>query len=458
MPMAESSSRRADIDVKLLLSDVLASYDLEISEEKDDFLIITGGGIPEGCTVFFLMKNEVPPYAARALSTEPLCVVIHVRNDWSDAETADLTAGIFTLRLKDIGELDRETLEERVMTASLARRFADSSGSIGPSITDIAHLVDSFERADPDKIVEYATTEEDSLFEAATAKIIRPLVDHVIVLGDQYRGKSVPDGILLQTVSNKKEIACYDCKSKKGDDYDFPPEDADKQSRYLQFENFLFEEDPASWVKRGIVLFTPTIAPDRFLSKTARGPWTSFVSNGGRMTFVTAHVLARWHALTKQEPKDKFELLFDHAKFWQGLVLRKLASLNGLSPALQRTLMPDITSPIHVLTIEEAEMIWLSGFAREQKLAAMISKGLKEIDPTVIGEKVARPVVTVSFFEALRKNSKVTIDQIAHATSLTPHAVKYMILADDYFYPNGLAEQGTYGARNYGRIREELLR
>jgi len=173
-------SPRAYVDVRVLLAEVLAGQGLALAAAdlgRQDFIRIEGGTIPDQCSAFFLMDNRIPPYAARALTDTPLCVVIHANaelpSNYNESCANALCVHVF--RIRDLADITNDCLSEieqrvsAIRAAAVSMAISELGGAVNAADAAKAAL-----NADPSKVEDYAATEQDALFEAATAKILHP--------------------------------------------------------------------------------------------------------------------------------------------------------------------------------------------------------------------------------------------------------------------------------------------
>lgn len=432
MLTASTERAQARIDVKVVLRDALSPYGLSIGDETQDgkFLNLTGDGVSPGCDFYFLLDNNVPPYAVRAISRSPLCVVVHANQklaeDYND--TVAHAIGVHVLRLKDAESLASETSRAELKrlaelhAATLAGGISLYDGSSGS--------LDSGSRADPAKVVEYASSAQDDLFEAAIARILSPLTEGLIALGNRFRGKPVPDGLVIEGYRDEKPaLTIYDCKSKKEDLYELDAGDADQQTRYLNIPRALVTQK--HWQAYGVVLFTPDVDLDQFQRKTIKSPWASFTEAEGRMVIVPAKFAHKWHLLTQDENPYFYKLLFDTHHFWKAVTQQVL---RGVAAPVQAALFPDRSKKIRLMTEAECELCWLAGFATiaEEDKALQVANSIRNTDPGRINTaSLTRPRIISRFYEVLDQKT-VSLESVAGALKLTQDAVKYLLLCESF--------------------------
>lgn len=120
MLTADVERTRAHIDVKVVLRDALSPHGLSVGGETPDgkFLSLVGDGVPSGCDCYFLMDNNVPPYAVRAISRAPMCVVLHANQKLGEDYNGSVAhaIGVHILRLKDAESLNSEASRAEIKT------------------------------------------------------------------------------------------------------------------------------------------------------------------------------------------------------------------------------------------------------------------------------------------------------------------------------------------------------
>lgn len=448
---AEQEIQRASIDVRVLLRDVLAPYGLAIDSEQDDFLRLKGSVLPSGCELFFLMSNHTQPYAARPLTDAALCVVLHVNDKLpADYNAYAHTLGVHTVRLKDIGDITQDYLSTQAQIVSEVREASLAIRGPVDLLIETQRRVALAGEADPLKVEEYASTAQRDLFEAATAKIMIPITDGVIVLGSEQSGKTLPDGLLVQRTEQTgepHEVLSYDCKSKQGDEYDILPKDIDQQSRYLQIQRSLGATK--HWRGMGIILFSPTVDPDLFEEKALKGYTTNFTENKGKIVIVMASQLATWHRLTQGEERTAFRVVFQVASFWEALTRQKLP---GLSEKDANRLFNGIGRSVRLMTQAEAELTWLAGLAFSSGVVDDLKKALEKTEAS-FGPAPFRPRIVQEFYTALGKKD-ADESSIAAKLGLTVPAVEYLTVCNG-FKPS-IDDLTPAGAKTYDKLRKKF--
>jgi hypothetical protein len=426
MLSADAERTRAHIDVKVVLRDALSPHGLSIGSETQDgkFLSLVGDGVPPGCDCFFLLDNNVPPYAIRAISRAPICVVLHANQKLGDDFNVRVAhaIGVHVLRLKDAESLNSEARHAEIkalvelQTVTLASGISLYDGSSG--------VPESTKHADPAKVIDYASSAQEDLFEVAVARILGPLSQGLIVLGNRFRGKPVPDGLIIEGYRDEKPaITVYDCKSKEENLYKLDAGDADQQTRYLGIPKLLVSQK--HWLAYGVVLFTPDVLPEQFQRKTVKSPWTSFIEAQGRMVIVPARLAHKWHLLTQDESPFLFSLLFDTHHFWKAVTQQ---ILSGVTCDVQADFFTDRAKKIRLMSEAEGELCWLAGFASvadEEKLN-QVANSIRSTDPGRINTSLlTRPKIVARLYEYLDKRS-VSLESLAQSLKLTQTAVKYL--------------------------------
>ena len=391
--------QRVQVDVAQVLSEALADRGLSVVEcDNNDFFILAGA---EAHSVRFLFaaNNQVPLYARQGEPAAPTSIVIHVRSDIDDEALPALHAmGVHPIRLRDLATIDPAELLGTVRTVGVAREQArlQAGGELldtttGKKLIDLAH------RADPGLVEHYASTAAANLFEAATARIVAPLVRLALPFGSAFTGKPVPDGLLIGKVDEKSEVVTYDCKSKQDDEYGLSPPDGDQQSRYLAIQDRLDRED--GWRSRGVVLFTPQVPREKFESQIQKDYWRQIARHGRRLVVVPASVLARWYELQRAEMPGALGL-FDPGCFWRALLDGELP---GTADAHATKILPD-RADCRLVTVAAAEVYWLAGFdapLSPQHQAIKASLGQIDLKDRRTGRAAVRPSFLRTYYEAL---------------------------------------------------------
>lgn len=455
MLTASTERAQARIDVKVVLRDALSPYGLSVGDETEDgkFLNLAGDGVSPGCDFYFLLDNNVPPYAVRAISRAALCVVLHTNQKLSEDynDTVAHAIGVHVLRLKDAESLDSET--SRIELKRLAELHAATLAGGIHLYDGSSCALDSDNSADPTKVAEYASSAQDDLFEAAIAQILSPLSEGLIVLGNRFRGKPVPDGLVIEGYRDEKPaLTIYDCKSKEEDLYELDASDADQQTRYLNIPRALVTEK--NWQAYGVALFTPNVDSDQFQRKIIKSPWTSFKEAEGRMVIVPAKFVLKWHLLTQNENPYFFKLLFSTHNFWRAVTQQVLC---GVAEPSQAALFPDRSRKIRLMTEADCELCWLAGFASitgEDK-ALQVASSIRSTDPGRINTaSLTRPRIISRLYEVLNRK-EVSLESVAGALKLTEAAVKYLLLCDG-FHSIKLGDPVPVAYTNFVALKEAV--
>lgn len=240
------------------------------------------------------------------------------------------------------------------------------------------------------KVAEYASTREDALFEWATAAILSPLVSRTFRFGNAFRGSPVPDGLVIES----EEAVLYDCKSKKDDNYPLAPPDADQQNRYLPILERLTKASPPIKGK-AVVLFTPDVDEQTFVSQTQKEFWSKMVTAGYELLVVPARCLLALHVLTAGE--DSFTAFFDCRAFWSALIDQTLVGVT--EDTMLTRLLGDRAKRKRLVTVDQVQIAWLSGIVRRPPEVALVGEAVDVVDAgSGLGVKVARPGVLRTFF------------------------------------------------------------
>ena len=434
---------RVQVDRQRVLEEAVGTLGYATAAGVPDFMRLCKPSLPTSVSVFFLEKALVPPHAILPLvDSAKLTIVVHV----SSSVTAKynkfaLPLGLYVMRLRDLASLTDDEITRLAVVAAGVR------GSVGGQFraSDVTALAAQYKEADPLLVEEYATAQQDRLFEAATAKIMEPLVGHILVLGGRFSGRPVPDGLLFQD----EEVAAYDCKSKDDTDYRMAPQDADQQQRYLEIQKRLGDSRPA-FRGRGVVLFSPRIDPREFEEQTRKEFWARLGDDGYKLLVMPASSLRRLHELTAGE-QSTFGLYFNCKRFWRALFDFELS---GLLPAQQAMLLGDRGRRHRLLDDEAVELAWLSGLSEPVAFIATVASALQRVDPgSTIADKVRRPRVVQRHFKELRA-ANPTIASLAKATGLSAHGVSYLLLSSEF---RGASEEelGENGVSNARRLRRE---
>ncbi|QAT87452.1 hypothetical protein EJ065_5922 [Corallococcus coralloides] len=321
--MEANDQRIAEVNVEQVLAESLALLGFSLGERTEDFVRLQRADIPADCGIYFLLRNATPVYALRALTEVPVLIVVHVKNGVDDAQVNSSfgSLGLHALRLRSLAQLDAAALQMLIPPLIGVRAAVQEVAS--PALESVARDLQTRAEVDPLKVVDFAFTQADTLFEDATARIIAPMFEHVFPLGAAYRGKPVPDGIVVGELGYaghvRFPVASYDCKSKRDDIFGFEPGEGDQQSRYLRIQERL-ERDAREFESSGVILFVPDASQADVDERVRKDIWRALVEGKRRLVVVPAKVLKRWWELQGLELPGQLPSILNKSHVWEALL------------------------------------------------------------------------------------------------------------------------------------------
>jgi hypothetical protein len=458
--LSANDTNLVQVDALQVLRESVAQFSFTLGAVTQGFVELCRADLPAGCSVYFLLRNSTALYAIRALAKAPALIVLHVNDDIVDEnENVFLhPLGVHAARLR--------TLESLLAPASLASLAATLQAAFSASATalgttpsaEIAPQVDPGKRerpeADPSLLPDYASTSKEHLFEQATARVLQPMFQWLLPLGIAFSGRPVPDGVVFRSSSpspqSRSEVAHYDCKSKSKNSYDLAPGDGDQQERYLAIQRRL--EDERGWRGRGVLMFTPDVAPETMADKTQKEAWARVLADNRELIFIPAQVSRRWWELQQLEAAWQLKSFVSPALIWSALFD---GTLPGITPAVSRRLLPVHKNTARLLDVAVAELIWIAGLHGFPDNVDAVAKSLQATDQEgTIEEKLRLPALMTKYVDSLAQKG-ATLESIANATSLQPVGVEYLLRSQQL--TNRLSiDLGRYLSENHLRLRTQL--
>lgn len=99
-----------------------------------------------------------------------------------------------------------------------------------------------------------ATSGDGDWFEDEVYKTFKKISPHIVPFGAQYKGFSIPDGMIFGDNTFPFPTLFYDCKSSTTDDYAIKPGVAMQVNYYMDFLNH-FHSQPQKYLNNGFVIF-----------------------------------------------------------------------------------------------------------------------------------------------------------------------------------------------------------
>jgi hypothetical protein len=447
--------RIAEVDVEQVLAESVAPLGFSLGERLEDFVELRRADIPAACRIFFLRRYATPVYSIRALAKQPALVVLHVNNELDeDLMNPGLGAlGIHCRRLRTLGDLNEETLQHLIGPLAGVGSAVEELAHPSPAV--VAREAKSRAEVDPSKVVEYAFTQKDTPFENATARIIAPMFHHLFPLGAAFRGKPVPDGIIIGEKGpqgRQKLVVSYDCKSKKDDVFGFEPSEGDQQSRYLLIQERLAEQDP-TFEGKGAILFVPDASQVDVEDRLKKDIWRRLAEEQRRLIVVPAKVLKRWWDLQGEESPGRLPTILNKAYVWDALFEAKLPDVNDAGRKLFSS-----SSSARVITETDAELIWLAGLlARPHRITQTVADSLDATDPgSSIKPRMELPHLVFRFYQALGPK-KASWASLAAATGLAPPALEYLMVNTTFDGQGAWVGVGDHVVANKKQFTQEVL-
>lgn len=417
MDATEQERTPVEVDARRVLEEGVSQWGYSVAPFDARCLRLTHPEVPESkCIVVVPLVRSLGAVQLRAQIHAPLIVRVHLGEFPSAAESVvERSLGIVSIRLRSLGELNIEALDVAVSVATAATAVFGSAGAPKAESVSALHAV-------PERVVEYANTADAGNFESATAQILDGFVDLVLPLGARHAGKPVPDGLVLHESGrgSKIEVGLYDCKSKKdGRAYSFAPEDGDQFSRY---DEILSRCEEQGWEAKGIMVATSDADIEQLNEKVLKDIWARLMKR--RLIIVPSAVLLRWHQLSASHG-PAFRGRFDSRAVWSSLWDQQLPE--GIPPQRQSRYFPQRDVPYRVLTLEEAELVWLAGAT---KVRASVATAFAELQRASLDDRIEphkKPQVIDDIVRLLGDRKGLTIKEIANATGLTHRAVEFLI-------------------------------
>ncbi|ASI79567.1 hypothetical protein BA202_20725 [Bacillus cereus] len=142
-----------------------------------------------------------------------------------------------------------------------------------------------------------ATSGDGDWFEDEVYRLLKKIVPFVVPFGAQYKGFSVPDGMIFGGTAYPFPTLFYDCKSSTHDDYATKPEVAMQVNYYLDFLSH-FHNQSQKYENSGFVIFADTF--DEVSQKKITGsPQWKLVQEKGKLFYVDRRCLERIESFTE---------------------------------------------------------------------------------------------------------------------------------------------------------------
>ncbi|TDK61741.1 hypothetical protein E2K98_12695 [Bacillus salipaludis] len=113
-----------------------------------------------------------------------------------------------------------------------------------------------------------ATSGDGDWFEDEAYKNFKKISPHTVPFGAQYKGFSIPDGMIFGGNTYPFPIVFYDCKSSKTDDYATKPGVAMQVNYYMDFLNHFYNQ-PQKYDNYGFIIFAEKF--DAAIQKSING-------------------------------------------------------------------------------------------------------------------------------------------------------------------------------------------
>lgn len=248
--------------IDFLCKEIIKKFKID-EKNSDLFLNIRRLGTFNKISVYFslpsILKKEIFEFITDKLKNEVARIIITKKSLLPIQFIESLKPfGIFIIDIFENGNLD-DFLAENEATIELFTKLNTMSVDLKISNLKLA-----------------ATSASGDEFEYETYKIISKVFNLCIPFGNQYKGFTIPDGMISDGKSeNKSRILFYDCKSFNGDEYKHKPEIPMQVHFYERFLTDFFKYD--EYVNQGFVIFSNSFSSEEVRKKIVGSPQWKYV-------------------------------------------------------------------------------------------------------------------------------------------------------------------------------------